>query len=130
MRRLSLVLAIAAMVLVVPAVTMAAPFPGNGPGACSKAGGTFSVDASTSPATKTCLVSDHNGAVTLWYGGAAGYVVEVSTSDDVTYYIAFGADRQVIPLSGAIAITNCWYNSVPVPAFQSDPNCQPTSPYP
>jgi hypothetical protein len=128
-RRLYLVLAILTLVLVVPAVTIAAPFPGNGPGACSRAGGTFSVDG-TSPATKTCLVSDHNGAVTQRYGVATGYVVEVSTSDDVTYYIAFGADRQVIPLPGAIAITNCWYNSVPLPNFQSDPNCQPTTPYP
>lgn len=77
---------------------------------------------------KTCVVSLHNGAVTYWYGVSTGYVVEVSTSDDVIYYIAFGADRQEIFFGGALAITGCTLIGFPVPL--TDTNCYPTTPYP
>lgn len=112
-----------------PVTTLAAPFPGNNERSCDRAGGEFTIDETTSPVTRTCFVDFNNGAVTLWYGQATGYLVEVSTSDDVAWYIAF-TGHEVIFLGGAIAITNCWYNSVPVVDFQTNSNCQPTTRYP
>lgn len=126
MRRLSLVLAIATLALVVPVTTLAAPFPGNNERACDRANGTFTVDDSTTPTTRTCYVDFNNGAVTQWNGLTAGYVVEVSTGPDVAWYVAYTGHEEIF-LGGAIAITNCWYNDVVVPNFLSEPNCYPTT---
>jgi hypothetical protein len=124
MRRIGLFLALATIGLAVPVTTLGAPFPGNSERACDRAGGTFTVDTSTTPDTRTCYVDFNNGGVTLWYGLATGYVVEVSTSDDVAWYIAFTGHDEIF-LGGAIAITDCWLNTVQVAL--TDPNCYPTT---
>ena len=131
MRRICLVLAIALFALGVPATTLAAPFPAVSAPACARAGGTYSIDTSVDPIVKSCVVSLHNGAVTLYYGSASGYVVEVSTSDDVNwYFFSDGEKTGPIFFGGALGVTNCWLDDVEVPNFLSEPNCVPTTPIP
>lgn len=125
MRRLALVLGIATLVIAAPGAILAAAYPASGPSACARAGGEYSVDTSTSPDTKSCVVSLNNAGSAIYPGQTPAYTVQVSWSSDVIYYFAQGGTRWDIFFGGAIAITGCWASGNPVPNYSTNPNCQP-----
>jgi hypothetical protein len=128
MRRLSLLLLVGLALIAAPGATYAAPFPAVSQKACDKAGGDYSVDKSVDPIVKTCLVSLGDGDVVLYHGSAPDYVVQVSSSDSVHWYIQSDGEKTDFIFPGAIGVTNCWFDGVPVPDFLIEPNCVPTTP--